>query len=288
MNRAVSGSALSPGLAIRKTMMRRQIRSVVAGNSTVLNLDLSDREIDAAALLAEEAAPLDVDSPAFMRVAASMNNAGLADAVIDGLSSSDPILRHRCLRVAGTMRMEALVTWIGPLLWAPEPGVRSAAARALGRIGGSRSADALLVAIQRLGSKPMFVIALARAAPDLYLETILRSQQKRPVHPAVAMAAGIRRRRTAIFALMAQLAGGSRRMRAVCGRALGWIDAPVSIQALNTALSDPEWRVRLSAVKALGRTSTYMPGAPLRMCLTDPNAKVLRAANDVRRRLRRR
>lgn len=285
MSSAAPGSAL---LAIRLTRMRHQIRSVAAGRSTVLNLDLGDREMDASALLAEEAASLDVDSPAFQRLASSIKHADLADAVIDGLGARDPILRVRCLRVAGTMRMEPLVAWIGPLLWAPEPGVRSAAARALARIGGSRSADALLDAIQRLGSRPMFIIALARAAPDLYLETILRSPQKRAVHPAVAMAAGIRRRRTATFALMAQLVGGSRRMRAACGRALGWIDAPVSIQALNTALSDPEWRVRLSAVKALGRTSTYMPGAPLRMCLTDPNPKVLRAANDVRRRLRRR
>jgi len=181
--------------------------------------------------------------------------------------------------------MELLVTWIAPLLWSREPSVRGAAARALGRIGGARSADALLVAIQRLGARPMFVIALARAAPDLYLETVLRSPQRRTLHPAVAIATGIRRRRAATFALMAQLAGGSRRMRVVCSRSLGWIRAPVATQALSTALMDRDWRVRMSAARALGSIPTYQAGALLQLCLTDRNPRVQRAARDAIRRL---
>jgi HEAT repeat protein len=185
------------------------------------------------------------------------------------------------------MRMETLVMWIGPLLWAREPSVRSAAAHALGRIGGWRAADALLAAIQRLGQRPALVIALARAAPDLYLEAVLRAPQRRSVHPAVAMAAGIRRRRTAIFVLMDQMASGSRRMRVACCRALGWIGAPVGTQALCTALADRDWRVRMSAAKALGSISTYQPGPLLQMGLTDRNPRMQRAARDAMRRLSR-
>jgi HEAT repeat protein len=282
----VTGSALQPArLAIRRTMLRRNIRSVVAGHSTVLNLDLGDREIDSSALLVEEAARLDADSAAFWRLASAMRHSGVADAVVDGLSSRDPILRTRCLRVAGTMGMESLVMWIGPLLWSREQSVRSAAARALGRIGGWRAADGLLIAIQRLGPRPVLIIALARAAPDLYLEAILRSPQRRSVHPAVAMAAGLRRRRTAIFALMAQMAGGSRRMKVACCRALGWIGAPVGTEALCTALADRDWRVRMAAAKALGSIPTYHPGPLLQVALTDRNPRMQRAARDAVRRL---
>lgn len=268
--------------------MRRHIHSVAAGNSPVLNLDLNDKEVDSAELLVEVAAPLDPDSADFKMLALSMTRAGLADAVIDGLGSRDPILRARSLRVAGAMRMEPLVVWIGPLLWSRDPSVRSAATRALGRIGGARSADALLVAIQRLGPRPMLVIALARAAPDLYLEAVLRTPQRRSVHPAAAMAAGIRRRRTASFVLIAQLEGGSRRMRIACSRALGWIGAPVGSQALSTALADRDWRVRMSAAKALGSMSSYQPGALLQMCLMDRNPRVQRGARDAIRKLNRR
>ncbi len=289
MSRTVTGSALQPArLAIRRTKIRRHIRSVVAGNSTVLNLDLSDKELDSAALLVEEAARLDVNSSPFARLASSMKQAGLADAVIDGLSSRDPVLTTRCLHVAGTMHMESLVMWIGPLLWSREPSVRSAAARALGRIGGWRAADALVVAIQRLGPRPVLIIAMARAAPDMYLEGILRSRRRRGVHPAVAIAAGIRRRRTATFVLIAQMAGGTRQMRVACCRALGWIGAPVGVEALCTALGECDWRVRVAAAKALGSISTYRPGTLLRMCLTDRNPRIRHAARDAMRRLSRR
>jgi len=288
LNRTMTRGPLQPArLAIRKSLIRRQIHAVATGTGQALSLELNDREIDVSALLAREAAPLELDSAPFRRLAYAIKRTGLADAVIDGLSSRDPILRARCLRVAGAMHMEPLVAWIAPLLWSAEPFIRSSAARALGRIGGARSADALLAAIQRLGPRPMFIIALARAAPDLYLETVLRSPQQKSAHPAAAMAAGIRRRRTATFALMAQLAGGSRRMRVVCSRALGWIGAPVGAEGLSTALTDRDWRVRMSAAKALGSISSYQPGALLHMCLMDRNPRVQRGARDAIRRLSR-
>jgi HEAT repeat protein len=288
VSRNVTGSALQPArLAIRRAVMRRHLRSVAAGRTMVLNLELGDKEIDSAALLVAEAAPLEADHADFKRLVSSMKTSGLADAVVDGLSSRDPVLRTRSLRVAGAMRMESLVMWIGPLLWSREPSVRSAAARTLGRIGGWRAADALLIAIQRLGPRPVLVIALARAAPDLYLEAILRSPQRRSVHPAVALAAGLRRRRTATFVLMGQMAGGSRRMRVACCRALGWIGAPVGTQALCTALADRDWHVRTAAAKALGSISTYEPGPLLEVCLTDRNPRMQRAARDAIRRLTR-
>jgi HEAT repeat protein len=288
LNRTAARGALQPArIAIRKSLIRRQLHAVMTGSDHILNLDLNDGEIDVAALLVRVATPLDADSLPFRRLESALKRAGHYEAVVDGISSRDPIQKAKCVRIAGAMRMETLVAWIAPLLWSAEPVVRSSAARALGRIGGARSADALLAAIQRLGPRPMFIIALARAAPDLYLETVLRSPQQRSAHPAAAMAAGIRRRRTATFALMAELAGGSRRMRVVCSRALGWIAAPVGAQALSAALTDRDWRVRMSAAKALGSIPTYQPGALLHMCLMDRHPRVQRGARDAIRRLSR-
>src|SRR4029077_14291050 len=105
VSRTLSIAPLQPArLAIRRSLIRRQIRAVAAGSSTELRLDLNDQEIDSAALLAQEAEHLRSASAAFGRLASAMRQGGLADAVADGLSSRDPLVRARHLRVAGTMR----------------------------------------------------------------------------------------------------------------------------------------------------------------------------------------
>jgi hypothetical protein len=162
--------------------------------------------------------------------------------------------------------------------------VRIAAARALGAIGGIRSADALLVAIQRLGPRPVLIVALARAAPDLYLESILSRKQPRGVQPAVAIAAGLRRRRTAIAPIVAQMSNGSTRLQAAGSRALGWIGAPAGIPALIQCLENHDWRVRLSAAKALGAITSFSPGPQIFACLVDRNPRVRSAAQSALRR----
>src|SRR3989442_8791590 len=86
------------------------------------------------------------------------------------------------------MRMEQAVPWLTSLLWSKAPAVRDAAARALARIGGVRSAGALLMAIQRIGPRPSLIVALARAAPDLHLEAVLGASQRPAAHPAAAWA----------------------------------------------------------------------------------------------------
>jgi HEAT repeat protein len=145
-----------------------------------------------------------------------------------------------------------------------------------------------LIAIQRIGQRPSLIVALARAAPDLYLEAILGGSELRAVYPAVAMAAGLRGRRTATAALILQLRGGSRRSRTASGRALGWLGAPAGIPELTLALKHPDWRDRMAAAKALGAIRAYQPGAELWACLTDRNPRVQRSARDALRKLSRR
>jgi HEAT repeat protein len=285
LTRAVTLRTLEPTrLAIRRALVRRHLRAVVAGNSQTLSIDLHDGDVDSAALLVETVAPLHPDSDPFRRVASAMRQSGIADAVMDALASRESIIRARSARIAGAMRMEEVVPWLAPLLWSRSSTVRDSAARALARIGGIRSADALLTAIQRIGPRPSLILALARAAPDLYLEAVLGGSQPRAMHPAVAMAAGLRGRRTATAALILQLRSGTRRARSASCRALGWLGAPAGIPELTLALEHRDWWIRMSAAKALGAIPTYQPGPQLRGCLEDRNPRVRRSTRDALRR----
>jgi HEAT repeat protein len=289
LTRVVNIRPLAPTrLAIRRAVIRRHLRKVAAGKSQFLNIELKDREIDTSLLLLEMVKPLDPDSDPFRRLASAMRRSGADNAVIDGLASRESIVRARSARIAGAMRMEPLVPWITPLLWSREPTVRSSAARALATIGGVRSADALLIAIQRLGPRPSLILALARAAPDLYLEGVLGGSESRGEEPAVAMAAGLRGRRVATAALILQVRSGSRWARIASCRALGWLGAPAGVLELTLALANRDWRVRMSAAKALGAIPAYRPGPQLQACLTDRNPRVQRSARDALRRLGRR
>ena len=267
-----------PRLALRRALVRRHLRAVAAGNDQTLRIDLRDGDVNSSGLLAEMVASLDPDSDSFRRLASAMGRSGAAEAVIDGLASRESIVRARSARLVGAMRMEEVVPWLAPLLWSRAPTVRDSAARALARIGGSRCADALLMAIQRIGPRPSLIVALARAAPDLYLEAVLGGSRPRSALPAVAMAAGLRGRRMATAALILQLRSGPRRVRTASSRALGWIGAPAGIPELSLALEHRDWWIRMSAAKALGAIPSYRPGPQLHACLEDRNPRVRRSA----------
>lgn len=274
-------------LAMRRALVRRHLHAVVAGKSDRLRIDLRDGEINSSALLVDLIAPLDPDSTSFRQIATAIKRSGLADRVIDGLGSRDPVVAARSARIAGAIRMEQVVPWLTPLLWSRWPTVRDSATRALAKIGGVRSADALVLAIHQIGSRPSLIVALAHAAPDLYLEAVLGGSQLRAALPAVATAAGLRGRRTATAALILQLSKGSGRARGASSRSLGWLGARAGIPDLTIALEHRDWRVRMSAAKALGAMPAYQPGPPLRACLADRNPRVRRSAQDAIRRLSR-
>src|SRR3989442_15545501 len=113
--------------------------------------------------------------------------------------------------MAGPLAMHLAAPWLPSLVLAHEPVVRHAAAKALGKIGGTRSAEALLRAIQRRGPTPTLIVELARAAPDLFLETALCVPQRTGVKGAVAVAAGLRRRPAAGTPLPPPPGSGNRR-----------------------------------------------------------------------------
>ena len=274
-------------LALRRTLFRRQIRAVLAGRSQTLDLELGVRGFDPSEMLAEAVVRFEPQMAAIELLTSALGRSASTSKVIDGLGLRDPLVKRQSARIAGLLRMEAAVPWIAPLLWSRDASVRASAAHALGTIGGVRSADALVIAIQRLGPRSSLIIALARAAPDLYIEAILSARHPRAALQAAAAAAGLRGRRTAIAPLIAQSGVGSTRFRAAGTRALGWIGSPTAVPALIAALEQRDWRVRMSAAKALASIKSYSPGPELHSCLTDRNEKVRRAAGSALRRLSR-
>lgn len=266
-------------LAVRRSLLRHHIRSVVSGRTERLNIDLNDRDFDPTPMLVEFGSACDRDQAAYAQLWSAVTHPTFANSVVDNLGSREPALQARSARIAAAFHMEQAVPWIAPLLWSKELTVRSAAARALGRIGGVRSASALLMAIQQLGPRPVLIIALARAAPDLYLESILSLRQPRAAQPAVAIAAGLRRRRAAVAPIVAQMAAGSSKVRTAGSRALGWLRAADAIPALVECLGHRDWRVRMSAAKALGGISGFQPGSQLMACLVDRHSRVRAAAD---------
>jgi HEAT repeat protein len=265
-------------IAFERSLMRRHLQAVALGKDQTLAIDLEKSSgLDIGALVIEATARQRPGSLAAQRLAASFQRSGAADVLVDQMASSDANRRRRGAQLVGALGMEHAAALLSPLLSASETEVRDAAARALGRMGGTRCADLLLRAIRRRAPNRTLIVELARAAPDLFLETALCIPRQAGSRTAVAIAAGLRRRRAAVTPLLALLAAGSRGERAAACTALGWIGAATALPMVAESLRDPDWRVRMSAVKALARLHGVGYVVELDALRTDPNARVRRA-----------
>jgi HEAT repeat protein len=252
IQQAAAGELISSGqIAHRKVALRRDLLAAAAGESQTLAIDPDESGLDIAALIREVTAELQPGSPDLARMVAAFELTGSSDKLIDRLSASDVAQQASSARIVGALRMERAVPWLAPLLQVRDRAVREAAARALGRIGGARSAEALMRAIQRWGLSSTLIVELTRAAPDLFLESVLTQAGPSGATCAAALACGLRRRRQATTPLVALVASGSRRERVISCRALGWIGDRSAIPAVTAALEDSEPNVRASAQKAL-------------------------------------
>jgi HEAT repeat protein len=247
--------------ALRRGSARRVISATADTWPACRPIDVDRLGEDAHLLIGEFAAGLPLASPRIRRLGAALQESGSIDRLVRRLRGSDPQSQARALQVIGALRLEGAVPWMTPLLDSPERSVRNAAARAMGRIGGVNSAEALLLSIQRRGASRMLISELARSAPDHFLE----SELKRPRHPSVrwaaAAAAGLRGRQPAVGPLIELLRAGNRRERRVSCRALGWIGSTSAMQAVAVALHDREPKVRASAEKALNTRQARFTGA---------------------------
>ncbi|HKC20792.1 MAG TPA: HEAT repeat domain-containing protein, partial [Candidatus Dormibacteraeota bacterium] len=128
---------------------------------------------------------------------------------------------------------------------------------------------------------------LARSAPDLFLESALEESEGPVVRPALAIAAGLRRRRTAISPLLGLLERGSRKERVISCRALGWIGAVNAVPAIAELLHNHDWKLRMSAAKALGSLRALAAKPALERLYDDRNPRVRKAAQQAVRRMER-
>jgi HEAT repeat protein len=265
-------------VGVRRSALRRQLQSVASGKSMNLLINLDRGGVDVGEVLENVTKGLDMESIQVQRLVFVLEQSGTTDNVVNRLSAQSPHQRAMSARVIGALSLFEAVPWVAELLESPDRGVSDAAARALGKIGGARSANALMVAIQRKGLSRRLVAELARAAPDLYLELALGEQQRPAVRPALAIAAGLRRRHTAVGPLIGLLQQGSRRERVISCRALGWIGSGTAIPSITAALQDRDWRIRLSAAKALGALRAHSAKHGLKYLQVDRNARVRKAA----------
>lgn len=263
-------------VGLRRTALRRQLQAVAAGKSKRISIDLEDNA--AAAIVEEVAGGLGPDSFALDLLVVAFKDSKAADAVVERMSSRSVRDRVTGARIAGALHIYETVPWLSPLLAAHDPSVADAAARALGKIGGNPSASSLLFAIRRRGPTRRLISELARCAPDLFIESALSERQKPTVRPALAIAAGLRRRHTAVSHLATLLQRGSRRERVISCRALGWIGAGTAIPLIRAGLADRDWKIRLSAAKALGTLRASSCRRELEYLYADRNPRVRKAA----------
>jgi len=262
-------------VGLRRSALRRQLQAVAAGKSKQISIDLEDS--GSAAVVEEITASVGPESFALDLLVVAFKDSKAADAVVERMSSKSVRDRVTSARIAGALRIYETVPWLSPLLAAHDPSVADAAARALGRIGGTTSASALLFAIRRRGPSRRLISELARGAPDFFIESALDERQKPTVRPALAIAAGLRRRHTAISHLATLVQRGSRRERVISCRALGWIGAATAVPLIRDALQDRDWKIRLSAAKALGALRASSCRTDLEYLSIDRNPRVRKA-----------
>jgi HEAT repeat protein len=272
----------------RHAAVRRRLEAVASGKTPEALVTFDEPGVDVARVLEEITVHLQPDSIEMQRLIVSLVNSGSVDRMIDGLEAKSVLQRAAGVRAIGALRIYEAVSNVAPLLASKERPISDAAARALGRIGGDHGASALLLAIQRRGLNRRLVAELARAAPDLFVEVALTASLKPGARPALALAAGLRRRRTATAQLTALVKRGSRRERVISCRALGWIGAGTAIPVITEALSDRDWKLRVSAAKALGALHAHASRHEIRYLLADRNPRVRAAARHALRRIERR
>lgn len=174
------------------------------------------------------------------------------DGLLDLLGARPPASRLLAARLCGALELEEAAPWLELRLGDRNRGVRQAAARSLGRIGGSRATEALLRAIPR-ERVPWYrlTVEVARAAPSLYLQEALGDPRWHEQRPAIMVALALRSPAVdaAEFLAAAPIAG-PRDLIAAChvlARASG------ATSWIGGLLDHPDRRVRTAADRALRR-----------------------------------
>jgi HEAT repeat protein len=243
--------------------LERTLATALEGDPrVVINVKASEL-LDDAELVAE------VITRAFHRAGAALGpqltvirtfrRSGVEPELLDSLVSPDPDVRIAGARLCGALRLPDAVPWLIDLLDDPHPGVREIAVRALGQAGGRRAVAALL---ERAGSLPRYRVskALAMAASDIDLDSLLREPGPTSLKVTILMACGMRRDAlmTPLLVRMALDRKCETDIRVAACRALGMIGDPAGADAMRLLASEPDPVVHKSSVRTRVRISAAM------------------------------
>jgi HEAT repeat protein len=225
----------------------------------VLNLSAAELLAEPDALAKVISAALAADGPGLTgqwRVTRLFQNSGLDDDLLNSLVNPNPLTRAAAAKLCGALRLTGSVIWLADLLRDDKPRVREAAIRALGRLGGRRAVEALMVSGDRIPIHRL-AIALASAASDLDIEALMRRPASEHAAIVTVLACGLRR-------------------------------DTLRVQALLGITHDRRWpkSVRIAACKSLGMIGTLTSADGLRMLAErEPDAGVKHAADLAHRRV---
>jgi hypothetical protein len=226
-------------------------------------------DVKVAELLAEAATAAQVISAALeqagpglvaqLAVTQTFRRSGLENDLVDALGDEEPDIRIAGARVCGALRLPSAIPWLTDLLDDPNPAVREVAVRALGQAGGRRAVDALMAHADRL---PEYRVApaLARAASDIDLESLVRETSATRTRVIVLMACGLRRDalQTPLLVRMAQDRQCETEIRVAACRAVAMIADPAGADAMRMLATEPDTTVRKAAVRARLRISVAL------------------------------
>jgi HEAT repeat protein len=211
---------------------------------------------------------------------------GLAAAILDGIADPTARQREESARLCGLLMVDEAEPWLEVLLWDRNRRVRQVAARALGRLGGARSAEALLGALRRGRiSAGRAAMEVARAAPEGFIEQALTEFTRPALRSSLILAAGLRRRKSALPFLIQHLSSPHPDVRAATCRCIGWLRYWPAVPELRGLLGDPDAGVRRAALRALTQIGDRACGQEIVLCLFDRDPGVRAAARWALRRM---
>jgi HEAT repeat protein len=229
---------------------RSRFADIAGGQPSSYRVDVEAEPAAAAELLAFATA-LSRGSEATRRLRLALER-DAREALLDQLAARHTPERLLAVQLCGALELEEAVPWLELRLNDRKRVVREAAARSLGRIGGSRAAEVLLRALPR-ERVPWFrlTVELAKAAPWLYLDTALADPEWHQQRPALMTALAVRRRDLPASDFLASAPiSGPRDLIAACHVLARSTGATAWIAAL---LDHPDRRVRAAADRALRR-----------------------------------
>lgn len=169
-----------------------EVREVAEGRAQELSLNLeagTDQAVELLLLL-RSVPTTSVTARRLRNALTGGSRAALVDALVAGPSATRELAAQLC----GLLELEEAVPWLEARLQDRNRRVRLAATRALGRIGGARSGEALLRAAGRARiPASRLCVELAKAAPLLFLERVLADPDWSAERPLVITALGLRR-----------------------------------------------------------------------------------------------